>query len=72
MENQIAISVPTDAIVQVTFLILLIIYVVFTVIFYYHWQSYSMDKKATLQTYLAYFVITVPLLAIMGLSTLII
>ena len=72
MENQIAISVPADAIVQVTFLILLIIYVVFTVIFYYHWQSYSMDKKATLQTYLAYFVITVPLLAIMGLSTLII
>jgi hypothetical protein len=72
MQNPVDISIPVDSIVQVTFLILLIIYVIFTVILYYHWQSYSMDKKATLQTYLAYFIVTLPLLALMGLSTLII
>jgi hypothetical protein len=72
MENIASFTVPLSAIAHITFYILVIAYVIFTVVFYYHWQNYSVDKKATLQTYLAYFVITLPLLAIMGLSMLVI
>ena len=72
MDNPVAVSIPVDLLVQFSFLVFVIIYVVFTVVFYYHWQNYSVDKAATLQTYFAYFIITLPLLAIMGLTTLII
>ena len=72
MENIPSLSLPLNTITTVIFYLLVIIYVVFTIVLYYHWQNYSVDKSATIQTYLAYFVITLPLLAIMGLSILII
>ena len=63
-------DLPWHAAALVGFYLLLITYVIFTVIFYYHWNSYSMSKAATVQTFLAYFIISLPLLAIMGLSLL--
>jgi hypothetical protein len=72
MENLTSFTFPLAAIAHITFYLLVIAYVIFTVVLYYHWQSYSMDKSATVQTYLAYFVITIPLLAIMGMSILVI
>ncbi|MES2966277.1 MAG: hypothetical protein V4668_00650 [Patescibacteria group bacterium] len=72
MANIPSLSLPLDLITNVIFLVAVIIYVIFTIVFYYHWQNYSVDKSATIQTYLAYFVITLPLLALMGLSVLII
>jgi hypothetical protein len=71
MENLTPFTLPLSTIAHIAFYILVITYTVFTIVFYYHWQSYSVDIKATLQTYLAYFVVTLPLLAIMGLSMLI-
>ena len=72
MENIPSLPIPVDLITTIIFLVSVIIYVIFTIIFYYHWQNYSIDKTATIQTYFAYFMITVPLLALMGLSVLII
>ncbi len=72
MENIPSLPIPVDLITTIIFLVSVIIYVIFTIIFYYHWQNYSVDKTATIQTYFAYFMITVPLLALMGLSVLII
>ncbi|MES2749695.1 MAG: hypothetical protein V4606_04865 [Patescibacteria group bacterium] len=72
MANIPSLSLPLDLITNVIFLVAVIIYVIFTIVFYYHWQNYSVEKSATIQTYLAYFVITLPLLALMGLSVLII
>ena len=72
MENIPSFSIPLDLITTVIFYVMVIIYMIFTIIFYYHWQNYSVEKSATMQTYLAYFVITLPLLALMGLSILII
>ena len=72
MENIPSFSLPLSVLVHIAFYLLVIAYVIFTIVFYYHWQNYSVDKKATLQTYLAYFVITLPLLAILGLSILVI
>lgn len=72
MENIPSFALPLTMVAHITFYILVIIYAIFTIVFYYHWQSYSVEKSATLQTYLAYFIITIPLLAIMGLSILVI
>ncbi len=72
MENIPSLSIPFNVITTVIFYVAVIIYVVFTIVFYYHWQNYSVDKSATIQTYLAYFIITIPLLVLMGLSILII
>jgi heme/copper-type cytochrome/quinol oxidase subunit 2 len=63
-------DLPLAALAQVLFYVLLLIYIIFTVILYYHWQNYSMSKAVTAQTYIAYFVTTIPLLLILGLSTL--
>ena len=51
-----------------SFYVLLISYIIFTTIFYYHWQSYSTSSTASLQTYAAYFMISLPLVLIMGIS----
>lgn len=48
------------------FYILLIGYVIFSVILYYHWQSYSVNARVALQTYYAFFAITIPLVVIMA------
>ncbi len=63
-------ELPLAALAQGTLYILLIVYVIFTVVMYYHWQNYSMNKSVTAQTYIAYFITTLPLLAILGLSVL--
>ena len=72
MQNIPIITLPLHSIVQVTFLLFLVIYVVFSSVLYYHWSNYSLDKTATIHTYLAYFLISLPLLAIMGFSMLVI
>ncbi len=51
---------------KVIFYFTLIAYTIFTIILYYHWQHYAMSKTATTQTFLAYFVISIPL--ILGLA----
>jgi len=51
------------------FYLVLAIYVIFTGIFYYHWQAYSTDKRATYLTYVTYAVTTVPLVLMMAVIT---
>ena len=70
MENLPHLVVPVKTIATLTFYLFLIVYAVFTVILYYHWQSYSMNKGATITTYIAYFTLTLSLIALMGLSLL--
>jgi len=53
-------------ILSLAFYLLLICYVIFSVILYYHWQSYSVSARVTLQTYFSFFVISIPLLVIMA------
>jgi hypothetical protein len=70
MEPFLAFELPLAALAEGALYLLLIVYVIFTVVMYYHWQNYSMNKAVTAQTYIAYFVVTLPLLAILGLSVL--
>ena len=69
MEN-ILHALPIKTIVTVGFYLFAIIYIVYSVIFYYHWQNYSMSKAATTASYIAYFSLTLSLLALMGISLL--
>lgn len=70
MENLPALNLPIQTLATLAFYLFAIIYIIFTTIFYYHWQSYSTSKSATITTYIAYFGITLPLLGIMGLALL--
>lgn len=51
---------------QLGFYLIAIVYAIFSAILFYHWQNYSMSGAVTLQTYIAFAVFSVPLLAIMA------
>jgi hypothetical protein len=70
MTNLPTFTLPVDTIVSLAFYLFVIGYCIFTIIFYYHWQNYSMNKSATVTTYVAFFGISIPLLALMGFSLL--
>jgi len=66
MESAVALTLPLSGVVQVTFLITLLIVIIFTIILYYHWEQFAIDKRVKTITYLAYGVVITPLLLIMG------
>ena len=68
MENFVSNNLPLHSLVQLFFYLLLITYAIFSSVLYYHWQNYALDETATKHTYLAYFLISIPLLAIMAFS----
>lgn len=67
---ELGVSVPIDTFIALGFFAMVIIYVIFTVILYYHWQTYSTDTAIQKVTLIAYFAISIPLIGIMGLATL--
>ncbi len=68
MQNIPTFVLPLASMMTLAFYVLIISYIIFTTIFYYHWQNYSTSSSASLQTYAAYFIISLPLLLIMWLS----
>ncbi len=58
-----------DDFMLLAFYILLLAYVVFTGVLYYHWTTYSTDRRINLLTFFIYFVLTVPLILLMALAT---
>ncbi|MBP9836786.1 MAG: hypothetical protein KBC78_03050 [Candidatus Pacebacteria bacterium] len=52
---------------KIGFYLLLMFYIVFTAVLYYHWREYSVDEKVTRITLIFYFSTTLPLLGIMGI-----
>lgn len=56
--------------VLLTFYLIAAFYLVFTAVFYYHWNQYGTDTKVTLLTAILYLITTVPLLLIAGSFTL--
>ncbi|MCA9363368.1 hypothetical protein KC851_03535 [Candidatus Kaiserbacteria bacterium] len=43
---------------------IMVIYIVYTVILFYHWKNYGTDAKVTTLTLTSYLVVTVPLMII--------
>ncbi len=58
-------TIPWHSVIYLTFLLSLIGYAIYSVILFYHLQNYSLDAKVSLLTYIFYFSITLPLIAIM-------
>lgn len=48
------------------------IYLIFSIILYYHWNEYSTDKAVSRITTIIYLATTVPLIIILGIMTLVI
>lgn len=51
---------------QIGFYLFAIVYALFSAVLFYHWQSYSMSNTVTVQTYIAYALCSLPLVAIMA------
>lgn len=52
--------------IGISFYAILLFYAVFTAIFFYHWRTYATSVSVTNTTLVVYFVITLPLLVLMG------
>lgn len=62
-----SIDLPLDAVITLVFYLVLMAYVIFSLVFYYHWNAYALSKSVTNLTYLIFAGLTLPLVAIMGL-----
>jgi len=60
---------PLADIITLLFYIAAIIYIIYSVILYYHWTQYGTNKAVTSLTLIAYGLTTVPLLLIMAALT---
>lgn len=58
------------SIATLVFLIFLLTYIIFSLILYYHWQSYAISARVITITLTSYFVSTLSLLAIAGTALL--
>ena len=56
--------------VTLIFYVVAIIYVIFSGVFYYHWQEYGTNSKVTWITYVLYLLTTLPPMIILGLIAL--
>ncbi len=65
-------SLPLHDLVLLAFYGLTGIYLIFTAIVYFHWNAYSVSVAVGKLTAIVYLVITLPLLAVMGLATFVI
>lgn len=61
-----SIELSVGSLVQMAFYLVLGIYAIFSIIFYYHWNSYGTDIKVTALTLILYFATTIPLLIVMA------
>jgi hypothetical protein len=66
------INLPLETLASIGFLLVVGIYAVFSFIMYYHWREYSVEPTVTKITLLLYFIITIPLICLLGFVTLII
>lgn len=65
-------SIPLKTLALLVFYFSSIIFIVFSAIFYFHWNSYSPDDKVTKITLITFFSINLPLVIALGITALII
>ena len=59
-----------ESITNATFLVIFLVYIIFSIIFAYHCNAYGTDKKVTTYTFIVYLATTVPLIIILGILAL--
>jgi|AntRauTorckE6833_2_1112554.scaffolds.fasta_scaffold00191_13 succinate dehydrogenase hydrophobic anchor subunit len=65
-------NMSLDNAVNITLLFILVIYLIYSLILYYHWKAYSSDIRVTAMTLITYFSTTIPLMIIMTILAFII
>lgn len=65
-------ALPISTVAQFAFYFVAGMYVIFSAILYYHWQTYGTDQKVTTLTLALYILSTLPLIIVMGIMLLII
>jgi hypothetical protein len=61
-------NLPSGFVLPLFFYITLAFYTIFTGVLYYHWHTYTSDKKVASLTYIVYFALTLPLMILLGMS----
>ena len=64
-----ATSLPLDAVLPLLFYLVVFVYVIFTAILYYHWQTYSANPRTSYLTYVAYFALSLPTIVLLAGAT---
>jgi hypothetical protein len=64
-------NLPLDTLVSVAALVVFAIYLIYSAILYYHWDTYGTDDKVKSITLIFYLIATVPLIIIVGVTALI-
>ena len=59
-------NIPLETVMSLGFYVVLGLYIIFVAIMYYHWDTYATDKVVSRFTLLSFFIVTLPLLLIMG------
>ena len=59
-------SIDLAPFLQIGFYLVTIVYALFSAILFYHWQNYYISTTVTMQTYIAYALCSLPLVAIMA------
>lgn len=69
---ELASSIPLHTIITLGFYGAAAIYIIFTTILYFHWKEYSINDVVSKTTMVLYLLTTLPLMAVLGITTLII
>ena len=64
------VDLPLENLISITALVIFAIYLIYSAILYYHWDTYATDAKVSNITLTFYLISTVPLLIIIGTATL--
>jgi hypothetical protein len=72
MESGLTLNLSLSTILQLTYLLILGVYIIFSSILYYHWVTYGTGKEVTSLTLIVYFASTITLLLIMSIMLFII
>lgn len=65
-------SIPLHTVITLGFYGATAMYIIFTIILYFHWNEYSINDGVTRTTLALYFLTTIPLVMVMGICVLII
>ena len=65
--NPVSLPLHTGSLLELIFYLVTFVYVAFTAVLYYHWSNYAIDKKVSNTTLTIYFILTIPLILIMGI-----
>jgi len=68
---QSALVFSLDSLVTLSFLVFLVMYIIFSAVLHYHWKTYSIDERINKLTLTSYYSLTLVLLAIMGIIVII-